>query len=287
MTAPRQTDERDRLLQDSLRRALHERQLRLAYQPIVSLGTGAVTALEALVRWQHPTRGLVSPAEFLPIAEESGMIVQIGEWVLHEACRESMRWSPSSGGPLPVNVNLSGAQIEAPGFPELVDDILADIGCPADRVRLEVSESSLLQPAGLEVLRTLRQRGLGVLLEDFGTGISTPEALAQMPIDGIKIDEGLISRLRATGAESDILHAGVVTARELELQIVAKGIETPQQAQLVRELGCGLAQGYHFAQPMAPALLDGFLGARVAARSRGRLSRTLRRRSPGAPGRQE
>ncbi len=273
-------------LEDSLRHALHERQLRLFYQPIVSLPDAEVTAVEALLRWQHPTRGLVSPAEFLPVAEESGIIVAIGAWAFREACREATRWPVAEGRPLPVQVNLAAAQVVAPDFTELVDETLAQTGVSADRVGLEVTENVLLQPSRPIVLRQLRNRGLRVLLDDFGTGLWTREALGHLPIDAVKFDRALVSRLDNSGEAREAFAAATATAGALGLQCVAEGVENAQQADQVRELGCGFAQGYHFARPMTAAALRSHLAAEEPSRSPGRPSRVLGRLAAGLPGRQ-
>ncbi len=272
-------------LEDALRHALHERQLRLLYQPIVSLPDAKVTAVEALLRWQHPTRGLVSPAEFLPVAEESGIIVAIGAWVFREACREATRWPVAEGRPLPVQVNLAAAQVVAPDFAQLVDETLAQTGLPADRVGLEVTESLLLQPSRPIVLRQLRNRGLRVLLDDFGTGIWSRDALGHLPIDAVKFDRALVSRLGDSCEAREAFAAATATAGALGLRCVAEGVENAQQADDVRELGCGFAQGYHFARPMTAAALRGHLAGEQPSRSPGRPSRVLGRLA-GRPRRQ-
>ena len=286
--AGRRTEQRraERLsLEDALRRALHERQLRLLYQPIVSMPGGEVTAVEALLRWQHPTRGLVSPAEFLPIAEESGIIVAIGAWALRQACRDAARWSDDSGGQPRVNVNLSAAEVVAPDLPEMVDEILAETGLPADRVGLEVTENVLLQRSRPVVLRELRQRGLRVLLDDFGTGSWTRSALGHLPIDAVKFDRALVSRLGCSADVDEAVGAAAATAGALDIACIAVGVETAQQADQACERGCGHAQGYYFARPMTAAELCQHLGAPHAARFPGR-SRARSRLADGLARRQ-
>lgn len=272
-------------LEDALRHALHERQLRLFYQPIVSLPGGEVTAVEALLRWQHPTRGLVSPAEFLPVAEESGIIVAIGAWAFREACHEAIRWPVAEGRPLPVQVNLAAAQVTAPDFGELVDETLAQTGLPADRVGLEVTENVLLQPSRPIVLRQLRNRGLRVSLDDFGTGIWTRDALGHLPIDAVKFDRALVSRLGDSYEAREAFAAATATAGALGLRCVAEGVENAQQADDVRQLGCGFAQGYHFARPMTGAALRAHLAGEQPSHSPRRPSRVLGRLAGGLPGR--
>jgi len=270
-------------LEDSLRRALHEHQLRLFYQPIVSAPDAEVIAVEALLRWQHPTRGLVSPAEFLPVAEESGIIVAIGAWAFREACRDATRWPTAEGRPLRVQVNLAAAQVVAPDFAELVEETLVQTGLSPDRVGLEVTENVLLQPSRPVILRQLRKRGLCVLLDDFGTGSWRRDALGHLPIDAVKLDRALVSRLGHSGEAREAFAAATETAGALGLQCVAEGVENAQQADQVRDLGCGFAQGYHFARPMTATALLAHLATEKPSRSTGRPSRVLGRLAGGWP----
>ncbi len=269
--------------EDSLRRALHGRQLRLLYQPIVSLPDGEITAVEALLRWQHPTRGLVSPAEFLPVAEESGIIVAFGAWALRQACRDAACWPVVRGDPLRVTVNLAAAQVLAPELAELIDETLAETGLPADRLGLEVTENVLLHPSRPAVLRELRQRGLRILLDDFGTGGWTLEALGHLPLDAVKFDRVLVASVGSSDAARETVGAAAATAGALDLECIAEGVETAAQADQVRELGCGLAQGYHFARPMTAAALRAHLGEGKLSRSPGRPPRVLGRLADGLP----
>lgn len=269
-TEQRRTERRP--LEDALRRAVHQRQLCLLYQPIVSMPGAEVTAVEALLRWQHPTRGLVSPAAFLAIAEESGIIVPIGVWAFRQACQDAAHWAGASDSSPRVNVNLSALQVLAPDLPEMVDEILAETGLRADRVGLEVTENVLLQPSRPVVLRQLRQRGVHVLLDDFGTGSWTRSALAHLPIDAVKFERSLVARLGCSAEADETVAAAAATASALGIECIAVGVENAQQADRARERGCGYAQGYHFARPMTADALRGHLGAREPARSPGRSS---------------
>jgi EAL domain-containing protein (putative c-di-GMP-specific phosphodiesterase class I) len=228
---------------EALERALSLGQLRLAFQPIVALADGGVIGQEALLRWDRPGGGASAPAEFIPVAEESALIVEIGAWALRQACREA------TPGPGSVWVNVSGRQLAQPGLPELVADVLAETGLPASRLRVELTEAAV-QGATAEGLRTLREldrAGVGVVLDDFGTGYSSLGHLRDLPLCALKIDRTFIAGL-GRGVSTVAAIASVAAA--LELVAVAEGVETESQAETLRGLGCPLAQGFLFGAPV-------------------------------------
>jgi predicted signal transduction protein with EAL and GGDEF domain len=227
---------------EALERALSLGQLRLAFQPIVALDGGDVVGHEALLRWDRPGGGASAPAEFIPVAEESALIVEIGAWALRQACREA------AAAPGSVWVNVSGRQLAQPGLPDLVAEVLAETGLPAGRLRLELTEA-VVQAAPADALRTLREldrAGVGIVLDDFGTGYSSLGHLRDLPLAALKIDRAFIAALER-GPATVAAIASVAAA--LELEAVAEGVETDAQADALRGLGCPLGQGFLFGAP--------------------------------------
>lgn len=257
-------------LERELHQALDEDELRLVYQPVVSLRTGGIRSVEALVRWDHPERGTLGPGEFLPIAEESGLIVRIGEHVLREACRQAVAWRQRLGdaAPLPIHVNLAARQLSQTTFVDTVVRILADTGATARDIALEITESSVIENTLLasDMLRDLKRLGFEILLDDFGIGYSSLGYLQQLPIDVLKIDRSFIDAL--TGSVDDdrasaIVRAIVGMADALAIDVVAEGVETDEQARRSHALGCELGQGFLFARPERPETVERLL-ARVS-----------------------
>ncbi|WP_207459720.1 EAL domain-containing protein [Azospirillum sp. SYSU D00513] len=238
-------------LKTGLREALAKGQFELHYQPLVNLRSGRVRGFEALLRWRHPERGLVSPAEFIPVAEETGLIVALGEWVLQEACREAVGWPAGLG----VSVNLSPVQFRSRGLVEAVAGALAESGLEPERLELEITESVLLQDndANLAVLSELRQLGLRIAMDDFGTGYSALGYLRSFPFDKIKIDRSFVSDLPQGEGSKAILHAVAGLGRSLAITTTAEGVETRDQLEAVRAQGCDEAQGYFFSRPVPAA----------------------------------
>ncbi len=243
-------------IEQALRQALRAGELRLHYQPIVTLDGGHLQAVEALVRWQHPERGLLPPGEFIPIAEESALILQIGAWTLQEACEQASRWRARFGdrAPLPVSVNVSAAQLAQPQLPEIIRQVLAETGLSGGDLAIEVTETALIEDSSVPAasLSELRSLGVKILLDDFGTGYSSLSHLQAFPIDAIKIDRSFVKHLGAGGDDRTMVRAIGAMASALELDVVAEGVETAEQAAETQALGCGFAQGYYFARP-APA----------------------------------
>ena len=242
-------------LDTDLRRAVERGELRLHYQPIIDLVTGAVVGHEALVRWEHPTRGLLGPSAFIPLAEETGLILGIGEWVLGEACRQTRTWQSQQPmtPPLSVSVNLSGRQFTQPDLVGTVSRALAESGLPASSLELEITESVAMSdaPATGVTLRALRELGVRLALDDFGTGYSSLAYLSEMALDSIKVDRTFVAGLSVPGANHSIIAAVSALADGLGLTVTAEGIEEPEQLAAVIALGCDRGQGYLFARPLS------------------------------------
>jgi diguanylate cyclase len=236
-----------------LRQAIDEGQLRLVYQPLVALDDGRITGVEALVRWAHPSRGSLGPADFIPIAERTGLIVPLGRWVLREACRQAARWSAEYGpaAPARLNVNVSAAQLREPGFTAEVAAVLVDSGLPPHRLTLEITETMAALLAGL-VHQLLALRGLGVriALDDFGTGQSSLSLLQVCPVDELKLDR-TFTQADPVAHRATVAAAVAQLGQAFGLDLVAEGVETAAQADRLRALGYLVAQGYLLGRPMA------------------------------------
>jgi diguanylate cyclase (GGDEF)-like protein/PAS domain S-box-containing protein len=244
----------DRLeLESDLRAALEHGDLRLHYQPTVDLATSQVIGFEALVRWPHPTRGMINPLDFIPIAEATGMIVPLGRWVLHEACRQAVEWAAAGDGlPPKMSVNVSVRQFDRADLSEMVTQVLADTGMPADRLCLEMTESVLMTDteANLEQLLRLKALGLTLAIDDFGTGYSSLAYLRRFPVDTLKIDRSFVERLGVIADDTALTDTIVRLGKSLGMATVAEGIEEFGQLAALREMGCGFAQGYYFSRPV-------------------------------------
>ncbi len=259
-------------LEMAMRRAIDESQFELHYQPIVRIDRLSVLrgftresllGFEALLRWQHPERGLVSPAEFIPIAEDTGLIVPIGRWVIREAVRSLHAWHEEFGNrDLAVSVNLSAKQIGDPMLLETLDAVLAETGLPAGCLKLELTESVMLDRIDevTALLQEFRKRGIRLWIDDFGTGYSSLGYLHRFPVDGLKIDRAFVSRLDGTSRSQTMVRTILDLALNFGLDVVAEGIETDLQAQHLRDLGCLWCQGWLFGKPQPPAQVRALLG---------------------------
>jgi PAS domain S-box-containing protein len=244
----------DRLrLRADLEQAVADGAFVLDYQPIVALATGHTAGFEALVRWQHPVRGLLSPLEFIELAEESGLIVPLGEWVLRHAVRAAARWHELRPGDSPhVNVNVSARQFRSPGFVELVRAELAESRLPPASLTLEITESMLVRESGAgEALNTLRADGVKVAIDDFGTGFSSLSYLRSLPVDVLKLDKSFVDTITSSREQHAIITAITQLARALGLEVVAEGIETVEELDVLVAMGCGFGQGYLLSRPMS------------------------------------
>jgi EAL domain-containing protein (putative c-di-GMP-specific phosphodiesterase class I) len=238
-----------------LRHALEKSEFVLYYQPEVELATRRIVGLEALIRWSHPERGLVAPVDFIPLAEESGMILPIGDWGLSEVCNQIQKWcrDDPTHESLRVCVNLSARQFAREGLADHVEALLRRSGISSRQLGLEMTESSLIPDIGtaLEVLGSLRRLGVSLLMDDFGTGYSSLSYLHSFPIDVLKIDRSFVGRMTEGEQPLQIVRTIIELARVLGMDVVAEGIETREQYHLLRDLGCRFGQGYLFARPLA------------------------------------
>ncbi len=240
-------------LEADLRRAIDQAEFVLNYQPIVDLRTGELVGAEALIRWDHPTHGRIAPSDFIPLAEQTGLIDEIGAWVLRTACTEAARWAQLSPGRVPrVSINVSAHQFADPRLAWTVQAALAHAGATSSWVTLELTESMLMQnsSAYLEQLHAIRGLGLHIAIDDFGTGYSSLAYLERLPVTDIKIDRSFVSGLDDASRGSGVLHAIIEIGRALSLTTVAEGIETPAELQRLRAMGCALGQGYLFSRPL-------------------------------------
>ncbi len=242
-------------IEAGMRRALERGELLLFYQPIISLESGNVVGVEALIRWEHPERGILEPGTFLPVAEESGLILPMSDWVVRTACEQASRWQRSLPRPMRVGVNVPPQQLKHASFVKLIRDNLRQAGLPAAALGLELVESSLIEnrEAIVDNLSELRRMGVHIAIDDFGTGYSSLSYLKRLPIDALKIDRSFIQGVPVDVNDTAISTTIIAMARSLNLSVVAEGVETLQQAEFLRAHGCGSAQGYLFAQPLAAA----------------------------------
>jgi len=250
-------------LESDLRRGLERDELRLHYQPKFELGSQRLVGAEALMRWQHPQRGMVSPLNFIPLAEETGLIVRMGTWALNEACRTVAGWNRRSATPLKVAVNLSARQFADGDLVETVTAALSASGCRPEWLELEITESLLIDARDdIRVsLETLSGMGITVALDDFGTGYSTLSYLTRLPVQTLKVDRSFVKDLPHNRNSMELARAIVSLGKGLDMVVVAEGIETPEQATFLREIGCTLAQGYLFGKPLERTAFEGLLGA--------------------------
>jgi diguanylate cyclase (GGDEF)-like protein/PAS domain S-box-containing protein len=241
-------------IEESLRRALERKEFSLHYQPKVRLATGEITGAEALLRWNHPTRGSVSPANFIPVAEDCGLILPIGHWVLREACKQARAWL-DAGLPLgSVAVNISSMEFREDHFLENVFTTLSETGLDPRFLELELTESVLMKrvESAASVLKALRTRGVQIAVDDFGTGYSSLSYLRKFPIDALKIDQSFVRQITSAPDDSTIVTAVISMGRSLRLRVIAEGVETQQELAFLRARLCDEAQGFHFSRPVPP-----------------------------------
>jgi diguanylate cyclase (GGDEF)-like protein/PAS domain S-box-containing protein len=251
-------------IEADLRHAAGRGELRVVYQPIVSIETGQVTEVEALMRWEHPTHGTLSPARFIPVAEETGLIVSIGHWILEQACRQAASWreqSPDGAGPV-MSVNLSARQFQHPSLVEDIARILFKSRLAPESLKLEVTESAVMTDPdeAARILRQLKDLGIQIAIDDFGTGYSSLNYLKQFPVDTLKIDRSFVDGLGRDANDAAIVRSIIALARSLQLTVTGEGIETPEQLAQLEALGCDRGQGYHFAHPVTAEQIPDMLG---------------------------
>ena len=246
--------------ESDLRRAIEAGELRLFYQPLVALDDRRIEQVEALARWEHPRRGLLLPSEFVPVAEETGSIMDLGSWVLREACRQTVRWEQASPDhrSIPIAVNVSVRQLAHPDFEDTVWAILEETGAEPKNLWFEITETAFMDPAApiFDVLDRLRELGVRLAIDDFGTGYSSLSHLRQFRVDELKVDRSFVQGLGRDEDDASIVVAVANLAHSLGLAVVAEGVETAEQVRRVRLIGCDLAQGYFFARPEPPSRIQ-------------------------------
>jgi EAL domain-containing protein (putative c-di-GMP-specific phosphodiesterase class I) len=245
----------DRLgLERDLRQAVERGEMFLQYQPIVSLGAGSLRGFEALVRWRHPQRGVIPPADFIPMAEETGIIIQLGGWVLEEACRQMSRWQNLSlrDEPLQMSVNLSCKQFLQPDLLEQIQEVLRETGLDPCSLKLEITETAVMEniETATRTLERLQALGVELSIDDFGTGYSSLSYLQRFPVNTLKIDRSFVSRITESDGTAEIVRTIMHLGQQLGMNVIAEGVETEQQSAQLRALGCEFGQGYYFSRPM-------------------------------------
>ena len=252
-------------VESDLRSAIKNEEFLAHYQPIVSFERGRISGFEALIRWRHPQRGLIPPGQFIPVAEESGLINQVGRWILREASRQMNEWHQrfASLPPLTISINLSTRQFSQPDLIERINAVLAETGLRPESLKIEITESAVMENAesAVEMLNQLKALGVQLSIDDFGTGYSSFNYLHRFPIDTLKIDRSFISRMDLQPENVEIVRTIIALAHNLGMKVVAEGIETPAQMNRLRDLGCEYGQGYYLARPMDSAAAENFIAA--------------------------
>jgi EAL domain-containing protein (putative c-di-GMP-specific phosphodiesterase class I) len=252
-------------LEADLRRAVEHNEFLVHYQPIVSLSGGRVMGFEALVRWQHPTRGLIAPLEFIPVAEETGLIIPIGQWVLRDACRQLHAWNHRFpvNPPLSISVNLSSKQFLQPNLTEQIRRVLKESRLDPRHLRLEITESVIMEKAETTsaTVHELKAMGIQLYIDDFGTGYSSLSYLHRFSIDALKIDRSFASRMHVSRKDLEIVRTIIALAQNLGIHAIAEGVETGEQLAQLRALKCEFGQGYFFSKPVAAEEADALMAA--------------------------
>ena len=242
-------------LEHDLRKAIQKNELQLVYQPIRNLFKNKLVGFEALMRWHHPDQGMIPPSTFIPMAEETGLIIPLGECLLHIACQQISKWQEqkSIDPSMVVNLNISGQQLQHPNFLEMVDQVLMQYELSSSSFAIEITESSLVgdNDCVLATLQGLRERGFKLSLDDFGTGYSSLSYLHRFPIDTLKIDRSFIQTMEPDSNNYEIVRTILSLAETLNLDVVAEGVETAEQVDILKQLNCTMVQGYFFARPLA------------------------------------
>jgi diguanylate cyclase (GGDEF)-like protein len=248
-------------IKENLRDALKRQEISIYYQPRIEIATGRLAGVEALLRWQNSELGTVYPAEFIPIAEETNLIISIGEWVLYRACEQVKQWQKEALASLRVSVNLSSRQFKQAQLIETIDRILQDTNLDATYLELEITESLLVKniEQAIAILKQLKQRGISIALDDFGTGYSSLSYLQKLPIDTLKIDRSFVTNIASNPDDAAISRSIVALAKSLQLKITAEGVETKAQFDYLQSQGCHEAQGYYFSQPLTSDRMRDFL----------------------------
>src|SRR5947207_3859015 len=253
-------------LENMLRKALSHRELVLYYQPVADMRTKSIVGVEALIRWQHPEMGLVSPAHFISIAETSGLIIPIGDWVLRTACRQTKLWQKRIDDELTVAVNLSARQFQQPNLTEIIGEALEETGLDAKSLELEITESNAMQNAEntIYTLRELKALGVRISMDDFGTGYSSLNYLKRFPIDTLKLDQSCVREITSSPTDAAIATAVISMAHTLNLKVIGEGVEKEDQFEFLQKRGCDYIQGYLFSPPLAVENLEAYISERKA-----------------------
>jgi diguanylate cyclase (GGDEF)-like protein/PAS domain S-box-containing protein len=248
------------LLENELRKSVHLGQFHLDYQPKVNLRTGKLAGVEALVRWNHPDLGRIPPDKFIPVAEETKIIVALGEWVLREACVQAKKWKDRGYKPFLMAVNMSAVQLEEPTILKTIQTILEETGLTTDLIEIELTESSFVDREGMqEKIRAIRALGITVSIDDFGTGYSTFSYIKELPADTVKIDMSFVRDIHQNEDSRAIVKAIVTLADTVGLNVIAEGVEYKEQATILKELGCREGQGYYYSKPVPPEECESFM----------------------------
>jgi EAL domain-containing protein (putative c-di-GMP-specific phosphodiesterase class I) len=239
-------------IEAGLHSALDKREFELLYQPKINLKTGALVGGEALLRWLHPERGLVEPAQFVPIAEDCGLITPVGHWVVHEACRQAQAWQDAGFPPVPVAVNTSAVEFRSKGFLNNIVNVLKETCLDPQYLEIELTERALMAHAATttSVLHALKSLGVQLVIDDFGTGWSSLSYLRRFPIDALKIDKSFVQEITSSSTAAPIVSAAISLGKSLNLRVIAEGVETRDQFAFLQAEGCDEGQGYYFGRPL-------------------------------------
>ncbi|MBI4733798.1 MAG: EAL domain-containing protein, partial [Rubrobacteridae bacterium] len=240
------------MIEGSMRKAIEQDEFELFYQPQISIYSGEIVGVEALIRWNSKVHGFVSPGVFIPIAEESDLVFLIGEWVIKEACRQCKEWEDAGHPPVRVSINLSARQFQQHNLVDIIDEALLGTGVSPELLEFEITESALMKDAdkAIEILNEIKNRGIHIAMDDFGTGYSSFGYLKRFPIDRLKIDKMFVDSIITDKSDSAIVSAIIATAKSLGMQSLAEGVETEGQLVCLQELGCNEMQGYLFSKPL-------------------------------------
>ncbi|HLO12524.1 MAG TPA: GGDEF domain-containing phosphodiesterase, partial [Pseudoneobacillus sp.] len=240
-------------LENGLRKAIEQNQFQLYYQPQFELATGKIVGIEALIRWQHPEHGLISPIEFISLAEETGLIVPMGKWILETACRQNKEWQDAGFAAVPIAVNISVRQLQDDNFVEVVTKTLSQIGLDPKYIELEITESIMQNiEKSTVILNELKKHGVKISIDDFGTGYSSLSYLNHLPIDNIKIDKSFVDDIIKHSNQGAIVKTIIDMGHNLNFNVIAEGIETEEQVRFLKEHRCKVGQGYFYSRPLPP-----------------------------------